>query len=55
MYKLRFGTAGIPISTEGGILEGIKKVKELGLDEGIRSRLGADIVTIEKFINQKDI
>lgn len=29
--KLNFGTAGIPISCEGDILDGIRKVKELGL------------------------
>ena len=33
MDKLRFGTAGIPLSAKGlGSQEGIKKVRELGLD-----------------------
>lgn len=30
--KLRFGTAGIPICAKGGTIEGIKKVRELKLD-----------------------
>jgi deoxyribonuclease IV len=32
MDKLRFGTAGIPISTKGDTIQGIKDVKSLNLD-----------------------
>ena len=32
MDKLRFGTAGIPVRTNGDTLQGIKDVGKLGLD-----------------------
>ncbi|MFH1592068.1 MAG: TIM barrel protein [Candidatus Woesearchaeota archaeon] len=32
MDKLRFGTAGIPVSTKGNTIQGIKDVRKLGLD-----------------------
>lgn len=32
MDKLRFGTAGIPISTKGDTIQGIKDIRKLGLD-----------------------
>ncbi|MBU0530506.1 MAG: deoxyribonuclease IV [Candidatus Aenigmatarchaeota archaeon] len=32
MNKLNFGTAGIPVSTQGDTLQGIQDVKKLGLD-----------------------
>jgi deoxyribonuclease IV len=32
MDRLRFGTAGIPLSTVGGTIEGVKRVRELGLE-----------------------
>ncbi len=32
MDKLRFGTAGIPISTKGDTIQGIRDVRKLGLD-----------------------
>lgn len=32
MDKLRFGTAGIPVSTKGDTIQGIKDVRRLGLD-----------------------
>src|SRR3989344_710058 len=32
MDKLRFGTAGIPISTKGDTIKGIEDVRKLGLD-----------------------
>jgi len=32
MDKLRFGTAGIPVSTKGGTIQGVKDVRKMGLD-----------------------
>ena len=32
MNKLRFGTAGIPVSTKGDSIQGVKDVRKLGLD-----------------------
>lgn len=62
MDRLRFGTAGVPLSAKGkGSLEGLKRVAELGLDamelEFVRGvRMGKDLArTLGEFARKHDI